>query len=148
MLNNTEGNLQIPEDVVVNHAWHWGNAMNSTVTLPSKGSTSTQDSLPTKKQWQSSRMGISGLCEMLKVLKKTHHDQLPPPSSNTFICFSKQGVFNSWSQHYCPHPQIQIECQHAKTSIGLELTRSLQNQNQAPTSPYAIPSLTHKPSPH
>ena len=75
MFNNPDGTLRIPEDVVVNRSWHWGNAMSSTITLPSEDSTSLQGSgrrfspSPTKKR-MGSKMGMSGLREMLKALKK------------------------------------------------------------------------------
>ena len=55
MLNSPDGTLRIPEEAVVNRAWRWGDAMSSTVTLPSEESPSVQNSSPTKKR-RSSKM--------------------------------------------------------------------------------------------
>ena len=68
------------KDAVVNRSWHWGDAMSSTITLPSEDSTSLQGSgcrsspSPTKKR-MGSKMGMSGLREMLKALKKEPYAQ-------------------------------------------------------------------------
>lgn len=138
MLNNPDGTLQIPEDAVVNRAWHWGDAMSSTITLPSDESVSAQ---PPKKR-RSSRMGMSGLREMLKVLKRTHLDR-PFPSSAS----ASTGSSIDSSQHYYPHPQIQTHCRRGKASTSPEPSRLTQNQPEDLTSSCNVSPLTHRASP-
>jgi serine/arginine repetitive matrix protein 2 len=77
MLNSPDGARQILEDAIVDRdcAWRLGDAMSRTATLLS-GSAS-----PTKKKRRRSKMGMGGLREMLKALKKTHPPPPLPPSS-------------------------------------------------------------------
>lgn len=152
MLNNPDGTLRIPEDAVVNRAWHWGNAMSSTITLPSEDSTSVQGSghgscaSPTKKR-RGGKMGMSGLREMLKALKKSNNPPPPLPIPTSSV----ESSIHSQDHHYFPHSQITPmptqQRRRAKTSTGPESIRSGRNQNLPPTSPYAEPVLTHKSSP-
>jgi serine/arginine repetitive matrix protein 2 len=91
-------------------------------------------------------MGMSGLREMLKALKKTHADH-PPPLPSSSASASTESSIDSHNQHYYPHPQIQTHRRRPKTSTGPESIKSTRNQHQDPTSPYNVPSLTHKSSP-
>ncbi|KAL0948590.1 hypothetical protein HGRIS_011148 [Hohenbuehelia grisea] len=62
------GPLQSP--LLVNREWRWGDAMNSTVTLPSEeASASGSTSSPVKKR-RMSRLGMRGIRDMLRALKK------------------------------------------------------------------------------
>ncbi|KAI0033020.1 hypothetical protein K488DRAFT_70197 [Vararia minispora EC-137] len=70
MLNkDTTAAGHIPEEatMIVNRNWRWGDAMSSTVTLPSEESSaqSSGNASPTKKR-RSSRIGMRGLRDMLK----------------------------------------------------------------------------------
>jgi hypothetical protein len=86
MLNKSDSsptmlaNLQIPEEGTINRSWRWGEATSSTITLPSEGS--TRNSSPAKKR-RYSRIGMSGLRDMLRSLTRGHEPPLPsrPPSS-------------------------------------------------------------------
>lgn len=156
MLNNPDGTLQIPEDAVVNRAWRWGDAMSSTVTLPSEESTSIQgahSSSTSMKKRRTSRMGMSGLREMLKALKRSHQEIPPPlPCSSA----SESSIGDGSNHHHYPHAQLSTQQQRrrAKTSTGPESVRSTKRtENQTPVpskstaSPYSPSSLKHKASP-
>lgn len=89
MLNRSDSsptmlaNLQIPEEGIVNRSWRWGEATSSTITLPSEDS--ARNSSPAKKR-RYSRIGMSGLRDMLRSLTRGHEPTLPslpfrPPSS-------------------------------------------------------------------
>src|ERR1700729_3303275 len=119
--------------------------MSSTVTLPSEESPSVQNSSPTKKR-RSSKMGMTGLREMLKALKRTHSEPAPPlPSVSDALASTESSIGDSRSQHYYPHPQILTQRRRVKTSIGPESIKSTRNHNQAPSTSHS--SLTHKSSP-
>ncbi|THH29456.1 hypothetical protein EUX98_g4740 [Antrodiella citrinella] len=171
MLNNgPDGNAtsymgldyHIPEEEV-NKAWRWGDAMSSTVTLPSEessqqGNGSGRNS-PRKKR-RSSRMGMRGLRDMLKSLKRSYSEQsvqsnishpppippLPPiPHSTTSISASTDSSLNlpSVSHPNLPRPQSLIQRRRAKTSTGPE---SMKNMREHPNSPYGT-APPHKSSP-
>ena len=150
MLNNPDGTLRIPEDAVVNRSWHWGNAMSSTITLPSEDSTSLQGSgrrSPTKKR-RGGKMGMSGLREMLKALKKSHTPSSPLPIPTSSV----DSFTHNKEHHYFPHSKIiPIPTQprvRVKRSTGFESIGGSQgNQNLPPTSSHAEPALTCKSSP-
>ena len=81
MLNKSDSsptllaNLQIPEEGTINRSWRWGEATSSTITLPSEGS--TRNSSPAKKR-RYSRIGMSGLRDMLRSLTRGHEPTQPP----------------------------------------------------------------------
>src|ERR1700729_3747120 len=107
--------------------------MSSTVTLPSEESPSVQNSSPTKKR-RSSKMGMTGLREMLKALKRTHPEPAPQlPSVSDALASTESSIGDSRSQHYYPHPQILTQRRRVKTSIGPESIISTRNHNQAPS---------------
>ena len=73
MLNKSDSsptmlaNLQIPEEgTAVNRGWRWGEAMSSTITLPSEDS--GRNSSSAKRRY--SRMGMSDLRDMLRSLTR------------------------------------------------------------------------------
>ncbi|KAH7925772.1 hypothetical protein BV22DRAFT_1033576 [Leucogyrophana mollusca] len=145
MLHTADGpvpdDLPIPEDSTVNRHWRWGDAMSSTVTLPSEESTQASSE---RKKRRSTRLGMSGLRDMLRSLKRSHSEQ-PPPLPASTASLSTESSIGSQSQHQYPHPQIPTGRRRSKTSIGPESVRS--TREQAPNSPYAATSLTHKASP-
>ncbi|KAH9971274.1 hypothetical protein BJV74DRAFT_246190 [Russula compacta] len=81
MLNKSDSsptmlaNLQIPEEGPVNRGWRWGEATSSTITLPSEES--ARDSSPANKR-RYSRIGMSGLRDMLRSLTRGHQPTQPP----------------------------------------------------------------------
>lgn len=146
ILNSTDGVLPddalIPEETRVNQQWRWGDAMSSTVTLPSEDS--MQASQDGKKK-RHGRMGMSGLRDMLRSLKRGHSGQPPPlPASTTSL--STQSSMGSQSQHHYPHAHLSQS--HAQRSSKLS-TRpgSARYTRDAPNSPYSGQSLKHKTSP-
>ena len=99
-------NLQIPEEgTVVNRNWRWGEATSSTVTLPSEESGRNSS---TAKKRRYSRIGMSGLRDMLRSLTRgqqpTAQPLIPirPPSSastNASSTYDDLSVGHSYSQH-------------------------------------------------
>lgn len=145
---------QIPEEDV-NRGWRWGDAMSSTVTLPTEessqaGSNTAEGRLASVKKRKSSRLGMRGLRDMLRSLKKTYSEssgtsqnphgmELPAPSSSTSVSMSTDSSLS------IPQEQPVVQRRRAKTSIGPESMRSLKSSH--PNSPYATTSLTHRSSP-
>ncbi|KAG2362960.1 hypothetical protein BDR07DRAFT_1405595, partial [Suillus spraguei] len=150
ILNSTDGSLPddalTPEEMHVNRQWRWGDAMSSTVTLPSEES--MQASQDGKKR-RHSRIGMSGLRDMLRSLKRSHSGlpppPLPPPPAST-TSLSTQSSMGSQSQHHYPHARLpQSHAQRSsKTSTRPESARYTRD---VPTSPYSGQSLKHKVSP-
>ncbi|KAJ7627816.1 hypothetical protein DFH06DRAFT_727810 [Mycena polygramma] len=102
----------IPEEVVaavgitgstntVNREWRWGDAMNSTVTLPSEESTG-QDGKPKEKKRRSSRMRMSGIRDMLRSLTK---GGTPPPVPVSTASGSTESSADLHQQHLYQHRQ-------------------------------------------
>jgi serine/arginine repetitive matrix protein 2 len=163
LLNSPDGTtLRTPEETVVNRAWRRGDAMNnSTVTLPSEESTPASlqgggrvGSSPTKKR-SASGMGMSGLREMLRVLKRSHPElpaPLPPPptvtSTSDTLASAELSIGDGHGryQHYHAHPQILTQRRRAKTSIGPESINSVRQQNENQAVPYKPLWLTHNSS--
>ncbi|KAK7682077.1 hypothetical protein QCA50_014663 [Cerrena zonata] len=159
----------IPEEEV-NRNWKWGDAMSSTITLPSEessqpGSTSGErSSSPMKKR--RSHFGMRGLRDMLRSLKKSQQ-QLPipptdrsphtpppmavPPSSTSFGASTDSSINLPAVSHGNGYrPQSLIQRRRAKTSTGPESMKSLREKEYHPNSPYATTgpaSLSHKSSP-
>lgn len=138
-----------PDDVLlleenVNRNWRWGDAMGSTVTLPSEesGSRGAEQGEPTKKKRRGGRMGLTGLRDMLRMLKWSHSEQAAAPVLPTTSTASLSTNSSHYSHHY-PHGQLAVEHRAIKTSTGPESVRSKEPAN----SPYNAPPLNHKSSP-
>ncbi|KAJ7728869.1 hypothetical protein B0H16DRAFT_232436 [Mycena metata] len=136
----------IPEEVMaaaaastttVNRDWRWGDAMNSTVTLPSEESGVQGGGKEKEKKRRSSRMRMSGIREMLRSLTK---GGVPPvPVSSTSVSTESSGDLNA---HLYQHRQVpttgrQQQRRRAKTSAGPESVRS----HHRPLSPFDPHSL-------
>ncbi|KAH7914872.1 hypothetical protein BJ138DRAFT_1123089 [Hygrophoropsis aurantiaca] len=145
MLSNPDGStpddLPIPEDIAVNRHWRWGDAMSSTVTLPSEESTQASSE---RKKRRGTRLGMSGLRDMLRSLKRNYSEQ-PPPLPSSIASLSTESSIGSQSHHQYPHPQVPQGRRRSKTSIGPDSVRS--TREQPANSPYVATSLTHKASP-
>jgi hypothetical protein len=82
MLNRSDAspaNLQTLEEIPVNRSWLWGEATSSAITLPSEESSGRNNNAsPTTKKRRYSRLGMSGLRDMLRSLARSHLHQPPP----------------------------------------------------------------------
>ncbi|KAF8884638.1 hypothetical protein BD779DRAFT_1471962 [Infundibulicybe gibba] len=161
MLNNPDSSFVVEElteeshvpALNVNRDWRWGDAMNSTVTLPSEDSAGGGASSPTKKKRRTSRLGMSGLRDMLRSLKRHHSENLPPPVppilppipvSTTSL--STDSSLDSHNHHRYPHEHITTHGRRrAKTSTDPASMRS--GRDTRPTSPYGPSSFAAKASP-
>ncbi|KAJ7836554.1 hypothetical protein B0H14DRAFT_2362829 [Mycena olivaceomarginata] len=151
MLNPTPGGPDesfaedIPEETVaatgssatVNRDWRRGDAMNSTVTLPSKEG-GVQGGVPSKEQkWRSSRMRMSGIRDMLRALTKGGGTP-PVPVSLTSVSTESSSVLHA--QHLYQHRQVkQSQSRRAKASAGPE-SASIRSTHR-PLSPFDPSSL-------
>ncbi|KAJ7649163.1 hypothetical protein B0H17DRAFT_427789, partial [Mycena rosella] len=134
----------IPEEVIaavastntVNREWRWGDAMNSTVTLPSEESGVQGGPATKEKKRRSSRLRMSGIREMLRSLRKggtTPPVPVPSPSVST------ESSADLHAQHLYQHRQVPTTGtrRRAKTSAGPESFSS----NHRPLSPFDPSSL-------
>ena len=152
---------QIPEEDV-NHGWRWGDAMNSTITLPTEESSQAESSDITGtgtghrldpsavKRRKSGRLGMKGLRDMLRSLKKSYssslnasasqesHAQHAPASSSTSVSMSTDSSVN------IPRSESVAQRRRSKTSVVPELSVSAPTEGS--TSPYSG-SLPHRASP-
>ncbi|KAF8129752.1 hypothetical protein EV363DRAFT_1336289 [Boletus edulis] len=151
MLNSGElplDDVPLPEEMV-NRNWRWGDAMNSTVTLPSEESASrgADHEESRKKKRRSGRMGLTGLRDMLRMLKRSHSEQTATPPVPTVPSTASLSTESSNYSHHYPHGQIGAGDAHrvSKTSTGPELVRS--TKDTPVNSPYSGPPLNHKSSP-
>ncbi|KAF7317486.1 hypothetical protein MKEN_00835000 [Mycena kentingensis (nom. inval.)] len=128
----------IPEEAahspIVNRDWRWGDAMGSTVTLPSEESgpagSGTGTGKKEKEKQRGSRLRMSGIRDMLRALKKA--GAAPPlPVSTTSVNTESSGEPPG---HLYQHGQVptQGRRRRAKTSAGPESMRSANR----PMSPY------------
>ncbi|KAG5640617.1 hypothetical protein DXG03_007903, partial [Asterophora parasitica] len=152
--------ISIPEEPVsVNREWRWGkDAMSSTITLPSEDSSAAGDNAgdrgerdaKLKKKRRASRLGMTGLRDMLRSLKRSQTTVIdngssssmpnPTPMSSTSLSTTDN---SSMDGHRYPHARIPTtQRRRAKTSSGPDSVRVGR-----PTSPYSPSSLSSKPSP-
>jgi hypothetical protein len=121
----------------VNREWRWGDAMNSTITLPSEESGVQGGGSAKEKKRRSSRMRMSGIREMLRALTKGGAPP-PVPVSSTSVSTESSGDLHT-QQHLYEHRQVPTngKRRRAKTSTGPESMRS----NHRPLSPFEPSSL-------
>ncbi|KDQ57716.1 hypothetical protein JAAARDRAFT_35403 [Jaapia argillacea MUCL 33604] len=154
MLNNSEPkDLDIPEEGpgLVNKHWRWGDAMGSTITLPSEESGVTGGTgggtSPTKKKRRQSRMGMgmSGLRDMLRSLKRNALLDSSSAGSASASSIDAQGHHHHHHHHHShthdkhsspqdqhdPKSGVDVPTQRrrAKTSTGPESMKSLREEN-------------------
>ncbi|KAF9458291.1 hypothetical protein BDZ94DRAFT_1270935, partial [Collybia nuda] len=139
-----ESFLPSPAMLSVNREWRWGDAMSSTVTLPSEDSGPGGSGGAAAKKRRSSRLGMSGLRDMLRSLKRSHSENPPLPTTMVVPSSTSLSTDNSSMDHRYPHGHVPPSQgrRRAKTSSGPESVRIPR-----PTSPYNPSSLTTKPSP-
>lgn len=148
MLNNVDyahDDAPPVEDTGVNRHWRWGDAMSSTVTLPSEDSAHGSTG---RKKRRMSRLGMSGLRDMLRMLKRSHSEQQhplpPPPVPASTTSLSTESSMGSHSQHHYAHGQLPRNGSNAST--GPDSVQSVRDQPNSPYAPTA-PPLHHKASP-
>ncbi|KAF7322361.1 hypothetical protein HMN09_00013900 [Mycena chlorophos] len=116
---------------VVNREWRWGDAMGSTVTLPSEenaGGGEREKEKGKDKKRRSSRLRMSGIRDMLRALKKS--GQASSASISTESSSGDPALVNGLpapsSSHLYDHGQVptQGRRRRAKTSAGPESIRS------------------------
>jgi serine/arginine repetitive matrix protein 2 len=137
------GGPSIPEEqplsLNVNREWRWGDAMSSTVTLPSEESGRSPSNV--RKKHRHSRLGMSGLRDMLRSLKRQATDAPPLPALPVLASSTSLSTENSSLEQGGPLPPVQGR-RRAKTSSGAD-----SGWMARPTSPYSPSSLASKPSP-
>lgn len=144
-----------PGPAEANRAWRWGDAMSSTMTLPSEYSSSQHGSMSvsgdqlTSHKRRGGRLGMRALRDMLRSLKKSRSGGLSPaaaapqpiPPSSLSVAFSTMSSLNLPKAD----PSATAQRHRARTSLGPESLKSLREH---PNSPYVTPaSLSHKVSP-
>ncbi|THV04961.1 hypothetical protein K435DRAFT_835195 [Dendrothele bispora CBS 962.96] len=156
----SHSHLPFDDSTMVNRDWRWGEAMNSTVTLPSEessayaGHTSGQGSSKISseaKKRRTSRLGMSGLRDMLKMLTRSSQQNPPPMPSTTSL--STESSLDSQNPH--KHPQGKVPTygrRRAKTSTGPDSVSSVRerdagNGHAAPYNAVNLSSLSVKSSP-
>lgn len=169
MLNNPDtsatigmdSRLPIPEEEwhshspAVNRTWHWGDPMSSTVTLPSEDGTQASGSgasaaAAKKQKRRSSKLGMRGIRDMLKSLKKSYAENPHPPSlspvppSTTSISASTESSANVATESW--HQSL-VQRRRAKTSTGPESMKSTREKDRQPNSPYGTSMSLHRSSP-
>ena len=157
MLNSPESSAMTsldPHLEDVNRDWRWGDAMSSTITLPSEYSSqhgSTMHDPASGQKRKSSRLGMRALRDMLRSLKKGHvhgHGEAsrssPVPQIPTSLSSVSMSTMSSLNLPKPPDPSV-TQRPRAKTSAGPE---SVSSVREHPNSPYvASASLTHRSSP-
>ncbi|TFK35721.1 hypothetical protein BDQ12DRAFT_706594 [Crucibulum laeve] len=158
MLNNAdsslmdEANISIPEESTtslhIQRDWRWGDPMSSTVTLYSEDSSPPIGRVSPAKKRRGSRLGMTGLRDMLRSLKRHQSDSTAPPvpvmpASSTSI--STNSSHDSHTHRRLAHTQASGQSRRPKSSIGPESLRAARDPR--PTTPYSPSSLSAKPSP-
>ncbi|THH15007.1 hypothetical protein EW146_g5406 [Bondarzewia mesenterica] len=144
MLNNPDSSAAlIPEETLVNRNWRWGDAMSSTVTLPSEESAHHSSS---SKKRRSSRLGMSGLRDMLRSITRGHdHQHGNAAALQTSSASASTGSSLDGHDHLRPpsRPGHSLQRRRSKTSVGLTSTSPARA-----TSPFSTSaSFAHKSSP-
>ncbi|KAF8180890.1 hypothetical protein BJ912DRAFT_619306 [Pholiota molesta] len=180
MLNNTnatsiadESHLSIPEESLpslhslhaANKDWRWGDARNSTITLPSEESgVFHHDRLVSaEKKRKGGKLGMAGIRDMLRALKRNRTEgdagmlaNYPPSTAangpmtkvlHSTASLSTESSAGSKSHRYA-HPRLPSNRRRAKTSAGPDTLRASHDLDSeiAATSPFVNPSFAPKPS--
>ncbi|KAH8109655.1 hypothetical protein DFH11DRAFT_1515349, partial [Phellopilus nigrolimitatus] len=144
MLNNAEpakegAKFDIPESEQLVSQWGWDEGMDSTLTLPTEESGHTNASSPTKKKRRSSRLGMTGIRDMLRSLKRNHVRASRPEGTQSSATVSTESSFDSHQKHHENHPY--------NTVAGLPVTSHSTGRRRAKTSSGAeAESSTHSPA--
>ncbi|KAH9015932.1 hypothetical protein EDB84DRAFT_1632910 [Lactarius hengduanensis] len=139
--------LHTLEEIPVNRRFLWGEATSSTITLPSEES--GRNASPTKKR-RYSRLGMSGLRDMLRSLTRGHQPPPVPPlpfrpassaSTSASSSYDDQSTYGQDQQHHV-----------AKSTTGPDATPSSSifrfAQKGKPSPPAAEQPREHSRPPH
>ncbi|KAH9015174.1 hypothetical protein EDB84DRAFT_1634955 [Lactarius hengduanensis] len=147
MLNKSDASptmlasLQTLEEIPVNRSFFWGEATSSTITLPSEES--GRNASPTKKR-RYSRMGMSGLRDMLRSLTRGHQPPPVPPlpfrpassaSTSASSSYDDQSTHGQDQQHHV-----------AKSTTGPDATPSVRTSSSFGTAPALTLKSPRRPS--
>ena len=144
MLNRSDSsptmlaNLQTLEEIP-NRGWLWGEATSSTITLPSEES--GRNASPTTKKRRYSRLGMSGLRDMLRSLTRGHQPPPVPPlpfRPGSSASTSASSSYDDQSTHQQHRP--------AKSSTGPDSTPSVRTSSPFSTSPGLTLKSPRRPS--
>jgi hypothetical protein len=132
--------LPLPEETLeVNRAWRWGDAANSTVTLPSESSSVHKPS-PLKKR-QSRGLGMRGLRDMLKSFKRSQAEHSAPTSASSSA---------APSEHFHSHTRLPASRPRSKTGGAESMRATIPRKasgTYGTTTTTASTSFPHKLSP-
>ena len=105
--------LPVVEETPPNREWRWGDAMSSTVTLPS-------DSSQGGRKKRSNRLRMSGLRNMLRSLKRTYvGDAIPVPFHPAVTGPAHDQATSDACQHQIPKPVLNKR-RRAKTTADTQ----------------------------
>ena len=134
----------------VNRDWRWGDARNSTITLEeqsssgfgadSEGGRRRDRKLEKEKKRRSGRLGMNGIRDMLRSLKKGHVEELQAGGN------SEVQSDHHHHHHHGRLPAVAHPMMHSTTSLSTECSigsknvhnQAQQQQNRLPTPP--VPS--------
>ena len=146
MLNKSDSsptmlaNLQIPEEgTAVNRNWRWGEATSSTVTLPSEDS--GRNSSSAKRRY--SRIGMSGLRDMLRSLTRGQQPTSQPPIPVRPPSSASTSASSTYDDESVGHSHI--KCRAMISSSTGQDPKDMPPPVIRASSPFSTsPSLTHK----
>ena len=105
--------LPVVEETPPNREWRWGDAMSSTITLPS-------DSSQGGKKKRSNRLRMNGLRNMLRSLKRTYvGDAIPVPLHPAVTGAAQDQETSNACQHQIPKPVLN-QRRRAKTTADTQ----------------------------
>ena len=148
----------------VNRDWRWGDAMNSTITLPTEESSQAESdavagtSPAALRRRKSGRLGMRGLRDMLRSLKKTYSSspsisqesqqgRTPTHTNLPVSSLTDVSVCTTSSLNLPQRPETTAQRGRAKTTAGKESIRSVKDHPNSPYAPPSAASLGHHTSP-
>lgn len=160
MLNNAESAkegvaLEIPEPGSFPPNWRLGEGMESNLTLPTEESASASNASPQKRR-PSSKLGMTGIRDMLRSLKRNHSRASQPDAAQSSTTLSTESSMNTQARNYenypylsqtgLPIPPRSTGRRRSKTSAGPDSVRS--TNGDYPQYPHVSGiSVSHKSSP-
>ncbi|KAH9168351.1 hypothetical protein EDB89DRAFT_1992029 [Lactarius sanguifluus] len=147
MLNKSDASptmlasLQTLEEIPVNRSFLWGEATSSTITLPSEES--GRNASPTKKR-RYSRLGMSGLRDMLRSLTRVHQPPPVPPLPFRPASSASTSASSSYDDQSTHGPDQQHRV--AKSTTGPDAIPSVRTSSPFGTAPALTLKSPRRPS--